>query len=667
MEGRLKAAVWTALVLFLLLIAPGMKIRLDNEYNNKSILPAADYNDFMKSAQKAHLDINTVLNKLLENNVKTAAVKEITLGDLSYSGNAYISALGELLSALRHSSPQTAEAIKKTIGSSRLNPSACIIISGDPGTSSFLKERLGKRISPAKLMYFEISGQTYFYIGAELENPFNLGLGFDEDALIRLKAAGFELLLRPLNAPEPEPAYISEYERVIREFGVKYIIFDGSSVAGEPAFLNEMAAVLQKHGVISGIIESPVQVKYVPQKGLENLMVSVGFAINRAYIIPQTDLSVLGKDDLFFRWVRSVVDRSIRLVYINVLNRPEFSTSVNIQDTISAAGGFNSFISTKGYFVNAPLNKLSPAVPGKFHNLLVMISLLAALVLFLIYLSGIGPRQVIKLSIWGTAVCLVVFASARLLHVEIPQYLALLSAIIYPSLSSLLVLKYLKKPNNSSLTAKILLSTGIQLAVNALGIYTIICTMADIRYTMNLLSYDGVIISYIVPLILFAFSYLSEFTPYKTPKNIFARFRNIEITYKGIILFVLGAVIFYIYLSRSGNNSLIPATYTELEVRKFLERFLLARPRFKELLIGYPSLFAFIYLHHKRIKNNRVMLILGMGSVIGSISVLNSFCHVFTAVNISVLRSFNGLAIGSVLGVLLILVLRFVLNKYGRT
>ncbi|HCF71944.1 MAG TPA: hypothetical protein DER33_10260, partial [Syntrophomonas sp.] len=107
----------------------------------------------------------------------------------------------------------------------------------------------------------------------------------------------------------------------------------------------------------------------------------------------------------------------------------------------------------------------------------------------------------------------------------------------------------------------------------------------------------------------------------------------------------------YVYVGRSGNTSGIQVSGLEMRLREILENIFLARPRFKELIIGYPALFALVYLYRKYGKDY-IALILGLGVMMGSISMVNSFCHVFTAVMTSVNRTLGGLLVGTIIGVM---------------
>jgi hypothetical protein len=64
-----------------------------------------------------------------------------------------------------------------------------------------------------------------------------------------------------------------------------------------------------------------------------------------------------------------------------------------------------------------------------------------------------------------------------------------------------------------------------------------------------------------------------------------------------------------------------------------------------------------VYLYHKY-RRDIILLILGLGVAVGSISMVNSFCHVFTAISISASRTLAGLLVGGIIGLLVLALIR---------
>lgn len=128
--------------------------------------------------------------------------------------------------------------------------------------------------------------------------------------------------------------------------------------------------------------------------------------------------------------------------------------------------------------------------------------------------------------------------------------------------------------------------------------------------------------------------------------------------YKWAALFALVAVAGVIYISRTGNTT-AELSVAESTMRNFLNDAMGVRPRSKEFLIGYPFTLLLFWLGASR-KN----WILTIPAIIGQVSLVNTYAHIHTALLMSLQRSFNGLVLGIVLGVLLVLGVQLLLKVY---
>lgn len=102
------------------------------------------------------------------------------------------------------------------------------------------------------------------------------------------------------------------------------------------------------------------------------------------------------------------------------------------------------------------------------------------------------------------------------------------------------------------------------------------------------------------------------------------------------------------YLARTGNSGL--ATDLELRLRNTLEEWLTVRPRFKEFALGLPCLMLWCRGRLPR----WVQPVVGLGAMIGLVSVTNTFLHLCTPLRISLLRTGVGWLLGAVLGLMLL-------------
>ncbi|MBR1496310.1 MAG: hypothetical protein IJ617_01625 [Oscillospiraceae bacterium] len=112
-------------------------------------------------------------------------------------------------------------------------------------------------------------------------------------------------------------------------------------------------------------------------------------------------------------------------------------------------------------------------------------------------------------------------------------------------------------------------------------------------------------------------------------------------------MFLAAGAALVVIVLRSGDN-MIPVAALELKLRDWLELKLFARPRTKEFLLAFPALALFVTACEKRVPI--LALPLGVLSEVGAVSVVNTFCHMFTPLRVSLIRTALGAALGAVIG-----------------
>ena len=174
------------------------------------------------------------------------------------------------------------------------------------------------------------------------------------------------------------------------------------------------------------------------------------------------------------------------------------------------------------------------------------------------------------------------------------------------------------------------------------------------RYMLRLATFSGVRLTLVLPPVLVL---LHDLKRRVHPESLIEFLNRPPLWGELIVIIVLlGAVGFMVL--RSGNTQGI--SNLEANMRDTLERLLIARPRTKEVFVGYPSVLLLMYLvKHNMLSQYRE--ILRVGASIGFSSVVNSFCHFHTPLTLILLREFNGLWTGLIVGVIAVLLVKFVI------
>ena len=243
-----------------------------------------------------------------------------------------------------------------------------------------------------------------------------------------------------------------------------------------------------------------------------------------------------------------------------------------------------------------------------------------------------------------------------LLHISpvlAKKMMALLSVITFPTLSCLLVMKPEKRSVGKSVLALLAMC-----ALSYIGAVLMVGLLADVLFMLKLDGFMGVKIAHVIPIV--AVPFILYIWKAEKPIATVKQLLDKALDYKWALLGAVVAVAGFIYISRTGNTTAELST-GEAAMRNFLNDVMGVRPRSKEFLIGYPLTLLLFWLGAS--KRNWILTI---PAVIGQVSLVNTYAHIHTALLMSLQRSFNGLVLGIVLGVLLLLAVQLLLKIYHR-
>lgn len=162
-------------------------------------------------------------------------------------------------------------------------------------------------------------------------------------------------------------------------------------------------------------------------------------------------------------------------------------------------------------------------------------------------------------------------------------------------------------------------------------------------YMWRMSTFSGVKLSLLMPLVLVLLIDLRKREHPESAEEILSRpaLWGELVLVGGIFLAAL------VMLVRSGNYGFV--SNGEIAVRDWLESVLGARPRTKEILLGYPALIFWYYLKQNDLWGHW-REVLRLASTLAFSSAVNSFCHFHTPLPLTLLRGFNGLWIGVAMG-----------------
>lgn len=468
------------------------------------------------------------------------------------------------------------------------------------------------------------------------------GKGLSSKKIGLIRGAGLRVIPRIRNSFDISGAIIERKIREISSFDT--VIFAEEEVLGYPNYLKETAKALRANNMKYGYVE------FGKQTGDTELVSYMGGNLVKVHGIPPDELENISREDAANRFVRAARERGVRILYIHFFQYPEngrdlLSTNLsfikNLADKLTAEGLVSGLPSTTK---KVQVSKLEKSLIG----------------------LGIADGAIL-LANYFVAVNVYLAIAALVLFALLPaKFLALLSAIVFPSYALVSMFPAKREPAGAAVISVSISTVFYISAITAAGAVFIAALLADRVHLIGIDAFMGVKLALVLPLVIVVsyFFFRKENEEKMDIKTAVSKIKDIldmNIKVSFAVLFILAAGIGALFILRSGNYGL-PVTGLEKHARGLLERLLFVRPRTKEFLIGYPALvLASIYY----MKGGKKWLWLWLSAgVLAPVSMVNSFCHVQTPVLISLVRSCIGLLLGIAVGSFVYLV--YVMTERAR-
>lgn len=328
----------------------------------------------------------------------------------------------------------------------------------------------------------------------------------------------------------------------------------------------------------------------------------------RLHGISAPEMAVLTEQRILNRYLRAVRERNIRVLYV----RPFVEGANSWERSLALVDNLQRRLVAEGFILGA-------AEPfATWHPSILWLAIVGAGIWAgaIYYGQGLFPKISWLFTAGGILGWLGTVGILLMRPTLAQQGLALLAAIVFPALALQEGESYWRVT-----------------AISLLGALFAVASLSGTEYLIKVQEFRGVKVAHLIPVALVAFAVVR---PLRSWLN-----KDVPVRY--LIWAGIAALVGILYILRTGNFGL-PVPQWEVSAREFLENFLGARPRTKEFLIGHPALY--LVFKDREPKKSWLLPV----AVVGQISLINTFTHTHTPLQVSLLRTFYGLVFGYLLG-----------------
>lgn len=631
------------------------------ESSFKQVELVMSLNELRELSYQEGYDEIELLTKIKYSGVNSIAVHEDTLENLVFSGK------------ILHFSDKELNKLNFFLKSIDLfrkfqpSPGEAYIIFNNKNDYLRIKENLQRQLGEDLISDLGFLPYVGLKVKGSEEKLADLGLGFSEEDIELVRNLGFQVILRFKSFPQIKKEDIEfKFKESDKAGKISGIIFEGETVLGYPSkeSLIYTAELLKIKEYPFGIIE------FAGQKGIETVAHQASELAVRVHSITKEEMEIISKQIATERWIRAAKERKVRIFYI----KPFMKSSSNlIEDNISYIRTIKEELEVSGFNTGRASILSATYQEPKIFILLLILGVISGGIILLKDIFNIKKYQEYSLLFLGILFSLVLFFLNQ--EIFLVKLMALLAALIFPTLaiinneryffgninSKLKDIQDLPKNNPSFIQMiKEVLSGFFRIILITLsGALLIAALLSNNEFMLGIEQFSGIKISYLIPLLL-----VLVLMWLKVNKGRLMILENIKkpILIEHVIIMAFFAVFLVIYISRSGNFSFLPVLDIEEKIRIFLEKALIARPRNKEFLIGYPALLLAMSMNYLKIKEFKIPIII-IGTI-GPVTLINTFCHIHTPFLFSMLRTINGVWLGLALGLIAVTIFYYLVKIF---
>ncbi len=533
--------------------------------------------------------------------------------------------------------------------------------------------------------------------GMKGEKLLDLRLGIWPGTVELIERHGYQIVPRTVTQKDMNGTKFAEaYIDVLKHYNAPYFMNNGDELVGYESDegWDLLVQYLNESGASVAMMEQNDQSQNQTWPGIEDLLNETGYRGIRvfnewAYIQNRYQYcGYEGPEEITNTFFRAIAERNCKVIFLKMILEPDSDVSWDADEKewvyITDPAEYEKMLADLDTRL-APLGYTRGTVPAmEMEDPSVLLKVVqgigtaALLVMLFDLFFFIGKRWRTILLVLGA----LGFAGLAVLKPAMFRLILSMSGgIVMPSLAAVGLCRVLMEKRRTEPQAKFGRVLGYTLGISVLTILTAFCgsllatsALSQLSYMIEMDLYRGVKIMQLIPIGLFILAYLLVYAYEETGardavlahvgprgekgrvKRFNAYFAQVMKTpmqlgwFVAIVVIAVAAVflllVFVYYIYRTGNSTTTPET--ELAFRNFLENTLIARPRTKEMLIGWPMLMLFIWSLRRGMKF--LPMVFGMGMSIGLVSVVNTFLHIRTPFLLSLLRTGWGILFGLLIG-----------------
>lgn len=533
--------------------------------------------------------------------------------------------------------------------------------------------------------------------GMKGEKLLDLRLGIWPGTVELIERHGYQIVPRTVTQKDMNGTKFAEaYIDVLKHYNAPYFMNNGDELVGYESDegWDLLVQYLNESGAGVAMMEQNDQSQNQTWPGIEDLLNETGYRGIRvfnewAYIQNRYQYcGYEGPEEITNTFFRAIAERNCKVIFLKMILEPDTDVSwdadekewVYITDPAEyekMLADLDTRLAPLGY-TRGTVPAMQMEDPSMLLKVVQGIGTAALLVMLFDLFFFIGKRWRTILLVLGA----LGFAGLAVLKPAMFRLILSMSGgIVMPSLAAVGLCRVLMEKRRTEPQAKFGRVLGYTMGISVLTILAAFCgsllatsALSQLSYMIEMDLYRGVKIMQLIPIGLFILAYLLVYAYEETGardavlahvgprgekgrvKRFNAYFAQVMKTpmqlgwFVAIVVIAVAAVflllVFVYYIYRTGNSTTTPET--ELAFRNFLENTLIARPRTKEMLIGWPMLMLFIWSLRRGMKF--LPMVFGMGMSIGLVSVVNTFLHIRTPFLLSLLRTGWGILFGLLIG-----------------